>query len=98
MNFIRKIVFSKKIELVINNHTEEDWKDYRKWIGKVVGNEKSIQEALVILGREPKDAKELEKLILKRSREMLQKTLREAYEEEQKLYKLDSSMSKKSKL
>lgn len=66
---------------------QHKYNDHKKWIGKVSGNEEAIIEALAELGREPDTAKELEMIILKRSSEMLQETLRIAYEEEKALHK-----------
>lgn len=38
--------------------------DWQKWVGRVSGSEQQIQEALQALGREPRDAQELQREIV----------------------------------
>ena len=67
-------LFRQNNEL-LDNKASENWK---KWEGKVSGNQNAIKNALKALGREPSDVNELEKLLLKQARESLANVLKEA--------------------
>jgi len=67
-----------------NNKTTTKDLDCEKWVGQVCGDQREIKEALKVLGREPKSAQELQKIIIDRAHKALDRALEK--EEEQHKY------------